>query len=230
MYTERLLNYATIENPSWKQIIEKILSSIPTMPVKTNKFIGNRWWNKDCYNVRKSARSALHAARNDTLLWPKYYDARKEYKRIVFDSKKKLQDQHLMELRNIANMKDAWKYINQHKQHKLQPTPNKDQLAQHFYTLLNGKPYEATYEIKELRSQEQITADEFNTHINNLKKKKASGPDEIMAEAYIYADAQTKNDSKQIMERCLNGEDLPPSWRESLIHPLSRPMATSQNT
>lgn len=43
-----------------------------------------------------------------------------------------------------------------------------------------------------------------------------------MAEAYLYADVNTKSDIKNIMERCINGDDLPPSWRESIIHPIHK--------
>lgn len=175
--------YLKHENTTRDQINKKILATIPRIPVRINQEISIKLWNSGYNNARKNARASLNAARLNQRLWSYYYKAKKAYKKIVIDRKMKIYERHLQELRDITNMKDE--YINKHKPRKRDPMPNKDDL--HFFTLLNGSPYEPTYEVRDQRQEQQIlTEEEFDTHLSNLKKKKASGNDEMMRESIIH--------------------------------------------
>ena len=77
------------------------------------------------------------------------------------------------------------------------------------------------------QQHKEISWSEFNFHLNNLKPNKAAGEDNLKEGAFIYADQDTKNNIKMIMQRCMNGQPIPQEWRESTIWPIHKKGARS---
>ena len=103
--------------------------------------------------------------------------------------------------------------------------PNEGDFVTHFKALLDGHDVHLQTQTLELTLSEDFTelgSDEFTTHIQNLKCNKASGCDQLKSEAIKFADSVTKNNLRRIMERCLNGEPIPESWREATIWPIHK--------
>ena len=108
-------------------------------------------------------------------------------------------------------MNEAWRYIKRTKTINC-PSPPPASLLSHFVELLNGKTA-AEPLVEEVRTtmhpQIIITQEDFLKHVFQLKKHKAPGTDQLMAEAITYADDHTKSEIKNILENCINGSLLP---------------------
>ena len=75
------------------------------------------------------------------------------------------------------------------------------------------------YEIitSNLPKMEEITIKELETAIKIMKKGKASGPDDIPNEIFIYANKQTKQIYCKILNKIITTENIPKQWLENTI-------------
>lgn len=204
----------------WQDIKVAILKNIPRSPKKVRHT--NEWWNENCYKARCKAKNELRKARR-LEVWSEYHAARKNYKKAIVESKRIFNQAYLEKLHKIHNISEAWKYIQSNKYNKKpSSTPEDLNFIEHFTQLLNGQ-YSRPAPPPPLTSNANrpwvnITKEEFMSHLNCTKKDKASGTDQIKAEALMYADERTQDYLRMIMEQCVNGMTIPNDWREAIIH------------
>lgn len=115
-------------------------------------------------------------------------------------------------------------YIKKQRKTKSSEVPTSSELINHFTTLLEGHRSPSMLGNVLIVSEEvkELTWNEFESHLNKLKLKKAAGADQLKAEAFIYGDMNTKGHLKEMLERCLNGQPLPEEWRHSTIWPIHK--------
>ena len=96
----------------------------------------------------------------------------------------------------------------------------------HFVTLLEGsqdrklgKSREQLAEDEE-REKEKITAREIREAWSMLKKKKATGPDEIPNEVWMYGGEGLVNKLVCILGKVWDGQGLPDDWKTRVIVPI----------
>lgn len=226
-YTQSMNAEPISEEASWEVIRAKIKKHIPRVRTVIRSEPRNSWWNEECFKARRTTVEALRAARiaSSQERWTIYFEERKRYKAIIRHSKMQRQAKVLQELREVKDIRDAWQYIRRAKQQKAADSPTEDQLANHFMELLDGRPYNRITNVvttDTIAITQNVSEEEFEHHLGRLKKRKACGPDDIMAEALIYADTSTKSAMRSVIEGCLNGKALAHSWREATIHSLHK--------
>lgn len=215
------------EHSTWETLKEIMWNAAPKTLIKNCAQHKNTWWNEECYKARTAVKQALRRARADSQAWINYHKMRKDYKFLIRKTKSEWQDRQLQELNKISNIKDAWKYIKRNRPAKQKQVPEDEDLITHFMTLLDGVAFTPIENFTKtdhttMHNTHTINEEEFRAHLGKMKRRKASGPDELMAEALIHSDRSVKMAIKALMENCLNGNCMPASWRDSIIYPLHK--------
>ena len=115
----------------------------------------------------------------------------------------------------------------------LEPEAAKEHIAQYFENLYQARPAkpeyqestdEITKEVEEIENymKEQPDIEDFNEEeltkaIKKLRRKKATGPDEIPNEAFIEANITTKTIYLQQMNALNKTKEIPSAWQEGEI-------------
>lgn len=225
-YQEKLTTLKAEQAKDWAKMAKILLEATPK---KLKRIVRSEptWWNKECYDARRDTKTAQRTAARANGDWNCYREKRKRYKQIIKESKRAFEQAQMDKLREIKNIKDAWTFINANKRTSIRNLPEEDQLIAHFMNLLNGHlggndAAAVTTHISETEPKERIAIDgeDFAEHINKMKKGKAAGKDLLKPEALIYANEDTKENLRQIMEDCINGASVPREWRGATIFPL----------
>lgn len=217
-YKEDLMNASTPDDMNWEEIAQMMKTVAPRVSLGTDKK-DPHWWNNKCYNARTEVQEKLREARKSNR-YSDYRDARKRYKKIIKEAKEDFLKTQMEELKNVKDINGAWKYINKN-QKTTQParTPKKEDLVNYFKHLLGAKEPEIT-EYNAEQYLVTIEEKEFQETLMTLKSRKAAGVDEITAEMIKYADDRTLTTIRCLMEKCLQGQTIPETWRVARIHPL----------
>lgn len=224
MYKVAMARESESLTPFWEDIKTAILNNMPRIPKKVR--CTNEWWNEDCYRARCKAKNELRKARRQEV-WGEYHAARKNYKKTIEESKRVFNQSYIEKLHKIHNISQAWKYIQSNKyNNKPSASPEDLEFINHFTQLLSGQHSLPDQPLPAITRAESpwvnIKEEEFNLHLNRMKKDKASGPDQIKAEALMYADEKTQDYIRIIMEQCVNGMTIPNDWRGATISPLHK--------
>jgi len=91
-------------------------------------------------------------------------------------------------------------------------------LEKHFLELFEGKKgtSEKTREKRRMEGdqEEELREEEIEIQLKKIKRKKATGVDDIEGEAWLYSNGRIKGRLKNLLKRIWKGEDFPEEWRK----------------
>lgn len=142
-YKQRLEASRTGKMPTWDVLANRMRAAMPRKIVRKGRS-PNPWWNEACFLARQKSNRDLKIGK-ETNDYESYHEARKEYKRIIKESKNEAQDRKKGELKNIINIRDGWKYITNYRRgRECKPImPEPQEITNHFMSLLSGRPERA---------------------------------------------------------------------------------------
>lgn len=194
---------------------ETLWNATPKIYVKENHGTRNeRWFDKECLEKRKRVKFALNRARTDSSQWEMYREEKREYKKLIKAKKNQIKLKYLERLRGVQNINQAWEFIQKGRKPKRVSNvkPSKEQVIEHFKKILNGQEENNQIDIATTTHQasnnnfDELTVEELRNCIAKLKKKKATGTDNIMGEAFIYANEETLERMQRLFEE---------TWKEN---------------
>ena len=220
-YNRAMSGSSSSQSENWQNLRDKMWNNTPKRLIKPYKHPS--WWDKQCYEARRKVTSMGKQAKCSNM-WNSYRQEKRQYKNLIKCKKEQFNNKRKKELLNVKNLNQAWTYIKKQRKTKSSEFPKSSELINHFTTLLEGHNSPSMLGNILIVSEEvkELTWNEFETHGNKLKLKKAAGADQIKAEAFIYADMSTKGYIKEMLERCLNGQPIPEEWRHSTIWPIHK--------
>ena len=223
-YTEAMSKTDNRETEDWNIIKDNMWKNTPKRKIKNqNSVPKSRWFDRECYEARQKVKHMGVKAKQDQKMWIEYKREKRYYKNLIKCKKSIFNSRYKEELKNIKNINQAWSFIKKQRT-KTSEYPKPADIANHFMSLLEG--HEAPNLVGNIDTVNKefvgLSWSEFNSHISKLKLNKASGDDQLKAEAIIYADKVTKGNIKAIMEKCLNGQSIPENWRDSIIWPIHK--------
>lgn len=191
------------------------------------------WFNKQCYNKRKEALSALHKARDagreEDL--KNYAEKRKIYKQLLKTTRAAFTED---EAKRIAEEARADPYIALRKRNRVKTNEIPIETWEaHFKGILNQHRKEKAFNISASgpgrENSIQITTKEIRETIEKTKNKKAPGPDNICMEHL--------KDSKEILlplwtelfNKCIHTASIPDNWRTAKIKVLYKGKGDADN-
>lgn len=132
-----------------------------------------------------------------------------EYKSAIKEAKSKYGEKWTHELEQIKTIAQGWEFIKKNSDNggsKSSTRPDIDEMRAHFKNLLQGERPEPEASTM-CPSSERILLpwEEFKLRLNSMKERKAPGPDNLKAEALIYADEKSQELLRAEMEDILNG-------------------------
>ena len=202
----------------WPEIYKKLWEATPKR--RTVQTSEAKWWNTDCYNARKHMWEMLKEARHNDRDMNEYKEAKRRYKNTI----KKAKENHLQtlkgELERVKNLSDGRKFLDKYsakRQPKCNSKPSTGELIEHFQALLQGTE-ESTSPLS--TPNITITLEEVSAAIQSLKQRKAAGPDDLQAEAIIFAAPECHEEIRRTIEGACNGLSIPESWGEARIWPI----------
>jgi hypothetical protein len=74
-----------------------------------------------------------------------------------------------------------------------------------------------------------ITIEELDTALHSVSNNKAAGKNGIPYEFWKNATESTKYLLINMMNKCINDEEMVEDWRKSLIYPISKPYDWNKN-
>lgn len=212
------------ENPTWSNVAKCIQEATVWKEISLNN--EKRWFDKECYTMRQEVKQSLNESKKKPELRNEYREKRRSYKKLLKDKMKKDNENYRTRLAEVKGMSDAWKFINRERNCKVR-TPigaSEDSLADHFKTLLQGsdQPPRLNEQLPPRRTEIRLEEEEISELINNLKKRKAAGIDEIKGEALMNGIQHITCHLTRIFNQCLNGEPIPEEWRSTKIWPIHK--------
>jgi len=70
--------------------------------------------------------------------------------------------------------------------------------------------------------EEELGEKEIEFQLNKIKKKKMTGIDGIVEEAWFYSDGQIREGLKELLKRMWKGEGLPEEQTKGVITPIHK--------
>ncbi|KAL1448382.1 hypothetical protein WDU94_001910 [Cyamophila willieti] len=192
-----------------KQIREKRVRKVP-------------WFNSNCiqakYNVRKSYRKwrRHRNARN----FAQYVEAKKSYKKIIFETEKQYKKDTKEKLNNVKNSSEFWKVVKRFKSRRKSKKNNitKQMWENHLENLYNSAGPRAEIipcDAGQKKFTEYFSISEIEGCVQKLKNNKAAGFDLIINELYKHLDHTEY--LMVLFNNILDYETLPPDWGETTI-------------
>ena len=208
----------------WRGIHDKLWSATAKREVLKGVAGEKGWWNEECYNRRKEMWDTLSMVRAGLKNPEEIRTNKKNYKLAIKEAKGRFKETIREELDKVKGVNDGWKFIKKYGQQRDSAAINpniRESMVPHFKRLLQGDEEDPpTPPQQSPKYCMQLPDGEFNHVIQHLKENKAAGPDQLKAEAVIYADAGTREEIRRLIENILNGRDIPKEWCESTIVPL----------
>jgi len=109
----------------------------------------------------------------------------------------------------------------------------KEHIAQYYETLYQAREGKKEYEkwteeivkkVAEIQATQineenlsEITMSEMKTNIKKLKKRKATGPDDIPNEIFIYATEETVEQYRKVLNKTAHKDKTPEEWGNGRI-------------
>lgn len=213
-------------NPNWPAIARSIRNATETKTYVQRRDSHNnrKWFDRECWAARRKVKEALKASRRQPLLHDIYLTRRKHYKKLLKNKKKKDDDDFKKRLDSVRNITEAWCFINKERRNKrkVKIGLTDTELAHHFKMLLGGtneRPRQSRTNNNAIQT-EDICEAEVRESIQSMKKKKATGPDGIQAEALIAGVDILSKDLARLFNDIINGGAMPEEWRETKYWPI----------
>lgn len=112
-YRENLMIRPIKKDDSWCTLSGLIKqSAITTTHVVKQPQDNRRWFDQECWNLRKQVKNALKHATKNPEHRSTYREIRLKYKRMLKKKKLKDEEKYKKELESIKSHQDAWPFIN----------------------------------------------------------------------------------------------------------------------
>ena len=195
----------------------------------------NKWYDRDCLLFKKNLRRLLHRYSRSLNENHKqvYFDARKQYKKLVREKKGNYRSKVICVLENSLKTPDLfWKQIREISGNKRKHNNiGNDAWYQHFKSVFNpnldttdncifesSKSYVNTEDEDELVSE--ITDDEIILSISKLKKGRSAGADGIVGEMLKAGAHYLVPYLQKLFNKIFISGTFPTSWTRSTIVPI----------
>jgi len=101
-----------------------------------------------------------------------------------------------------------------------------EEWERHFLELLEGErgTNEETGEKRRMErdQEEELREEEIEIQLKKIKRKKATGVDDIGGEAWLYSNGRIKERLKDLLKRIWKREGFPEEWRKGVITPIDK--------
>jgi len=119
------------------------------------------------------------------------------------------------EIKSITTEAQIWKFVNldRKKARIVEENISMEEWEKHFLELLEGKKGtdEETGEKRRMEGDEEkeLREEEIEIQLKKIKRKKATGVDDIGGEAWLYSNGRIKERLKDLLKRIWKGEGFP---------------------
>jgi hypothetical protein len=181
----------------------------------------NGWWDRECEQSKKEVVKALREWRRNKIDRSRFLEAKRRYRERCREKKKQKWEREEKEIKEIRTEREVWKYIN--RKRKKKESVSKEitiqEWEEYFMKLLEGRKEEGEVgtQMKEKQTapgETEITAEEVERQIRNLKKRKAPAWDEVQNKAWMY------RTERMVENGVWRGEGFSVDWREGVICPI----------
>jgi len=98
-----------------------------------------------------------------------------------------------------------------------------EEWEKHFLELLEGEKGTGEEKREEWGDQEEeLREEEIEIQLKKIKRKKATGVDDIGGEAWLYSNGRIKERLKDLLKKIWKGEGFPEEWRKGVITPIHK--------
>ena len=217
-FKERLINSGPANG--WNEVHKKLWEATNKRRVQTVK--EKEWWNEKCFILRKEMWDVLAMVRAGVREVQLFREAKRAYKVAIKEAKELHDNKIRQELDRVTSVNEGWKFIKKYKYNAVQSVAAiKEPMQIHFKQLLQGEEEEENdIPSSSLSEHPALTEAEFTEALRLVKENKAAGPDNLKGEAFIHADAGTKEELRLLLENILNGGAVPSEWCEATIIPI----------
>jgi exonuclease III len=213
----------------------------------TTRVKKKKWYDNTCSDLRKQLRASLnmlHKFPTDSTTRGRYYNLRKQYKKLCKYKKREHRDQIVNNLQELqdTNPKAFWDLIGKLKDEvDLDPTIIASQTEwQKYFKSLAQSQEQATFDntFKEtletdLKDKEKlaqnhvdldkpINIEEITVALSALKNGKSEGLDGIKNEMLLCVKSEITPALCKLMNSCLQNGSYPKSWSEGFIVPIPK--------
>lgn len=208
------------------QEISRIGESVLTKRTSEYK---NKWYDKECEEARKLSFkffSILRENSSSEFYRVVYSQLNKSYKELCEEKKKKYFNDLGGKLRSIKSTTDWWKWVREFKEEtgNIMGNITSQEFGDHFKNLLSleqegvGVQY-ALQDITDVWLDTEISLEEINAALSNLKDNKAPGEERLPVDFFKYGSDKLKELLVVVLNKVARGEDG--DWRNmSIILPF----------
>ena len=210
-----------------ESLIRVIKSSSPFAVNNTNTFVPlNKWFDKDCRNLRKLSFVYLRLFRKTNSLFFKhiYLHINKEFKQLCLVKKTGYLKNLAVKLENCKDSKSFWSNVRElgGRNQGMKNTLGAEALAAHFKTLLSADENLLTfdYALPDVAVSEldiSITFSELEKTLHKMKNNKAPGIDGIPVEFFKNSTVEFKNYLLIFFNRMYEDACVPSSFSKAVI-------------
>jgi hypothetical protein len=170
---------------------------------------------------------ALREWRRNKIDRSRFLEVKRRYRERCREKKKQKREWQGKEIKEIRTEREVWKYINREgkKKESVSEEITMQEWEEYFMKLLEGRKEEgeAGTQMKEKQTapeETEITAEEVERQIRNLKKRKAPGRVGVQNEAWMYGTERMVKRMVELMNGVWRGKGFPVDWREGVICPI----------
>ena len=217
---------------TWKNLKETILEAMVKKEIrwKRRKIGHKEWWNKSCSREKRKVHRALKSWKKGKITRDVYLECKSNLKEFLDNRYAIWKEEEELELKNLRNATEVWKYINKRKgrRKKIKNSIGKREWERHFKNLLEGSdrrgnevtPEEVETEEGNEKEEGVPINEELIRRVDKLKNKKAPGLDGIPMEAWKYGGAAIRKGLTVLIKKIWLGDSIPEDWKTSVILPL----------
>jgi len=138
------------------------------------------------------------------------------------------------ELKSITTEAQIWKFVNlgRKKARIIDENISMEEWERHFLELLEGErgTGEETGEKRRTEGDQkkELREEEIEIQLKKVKRKKATGVDDMAGEAWLYSNERIKERLKDLLKSIWKGEGFPEEWRKGVITPIHKKGDTNE--
>lgn len=212
----------TIQSNSPNEALAAIENCIreATTPATPHPRRAKPWFNQTCYRKRKETIAALHEAKvHESEAKLKNYAAkRREYKELIRRTREEFRHEEEKKMIEDAE-KDPFKALRPKQPHFPRNIPI-ELWTQHLTKVLQHKETRPTHDSSPPPEWEPITKEDIQEALQQMKERKAAGPDCIFNEHLKQAAPILVEVWATFMTECLKRGCIPDNWRKSKVKML----------
>lgn len=210
-------------------LLNKIYSSVGKTTSTKYFQPKNKWYDSQCENSRVCMLKKLNLYRKFSLSHFKnlYFESRTSYRKLCNLKKLMYQNQNIEKLNSVKNVSDWWKLANviKNRSPQMGNSLNVNEFYNHFKKLLSQSECDRLIAWAVPNTIDPFLDSPFEFReivlvLNNAKLNKAPGQDRISYEFYKFSPSCFLYEVLSLLNRIFLHEDIPSSFRSSIIIPL----------